>query len=80
MKLLDWFRSLAPDKSVLAYKALSEAPDDDPGLFYPAGHPQAGQSRRARLTRPGYDVPDKAKLQMLKRKADVVRMADRRKG
>jgi hypothetical protein len=78
MKLLDWFRSLAPDKSVLAYKALSEAPDDDPGLFYPAGHPQEGQSRRARVTR--FPEPDKAKLQMLKRKADVVRMADRRQG
>jgi hypothetical protein len=32
----------------------------------------------ARVTRPGYDVPDAAKLRLLKHKADVVRMADRR--
>ena len=78
MRLLEWFRSITGDKSVLAWKALSAAPEDDPGLRYPSGHPQAGQSRIARVTR--FPEPDRAKLALLKRKADVVRMSDRRRG
>ena len=47
-----------PEKSVLAWKEISQAPDE-PALFY-----EDGRSRRARLTRVGFDVPDRAKLSM----------------
>jgi hypothetical protein len=59
------------DKSVLGWKALSEAPMDDRGLWH-----EDGRSRLARVTR--FPEPDKAKLRLLKRKADVVRIDSRR--
>jgi hypothetical protein len=78
MTLREWFRSFTAEKSVLAYKALSEAPMNDPGLWKDRQVGKVGMSRLATVTRPGYDVPDAAKLRLLKHKADVVRMADRR--
>lgn len=75
-----WFRSLFVTKSVLAFRDLSSAPDVDPGLRYPDDWPDEslrGKLRLARRTRPGFDVPDRAKLRILQHKAEVIRMVDR---
>jgi hypothetical protein len=83
MTVRQWIISLFVDKSILAYRAIAQQPDTDPGLRYPDDWPIAelrGKLRLTRRTRPGYDVPDRARLQILKQKADVIRMADRRRG
>jgi hypothetical protein len=61
------------DEPGWAYKRISEAPMTDKGLWH-----EDGRSRLARVTRPGFDRPDTAKLRLLKRKADVVRIDSRR--
>jgi hypothetical protein len=68
-----WFHRWFPVvKDASAWKAISAAPDTDPGLVYPDGHQLAGKSKRARLTRPGYDVADRNKLELSR--APVVRL------
>lgn len=68
-KVIVWLSSW--NKSVLAFRHLADAPIDDPGLFH-----ADGRSRLARVSR--FPEPDRDKLAILKRKADVVRIDARR--
>lgn len=74
-QILTWLR--AGDKCVLAWRDLSAAPMDDPGLWRDGRVGEPGASRLATVTR--FPEPDKAKLSMRTRKADVVRIDSRRK-
>ena len=64
--MLRWLRSLwrRPEPSQLIWRQIAALPDDA-GQFYPDGHPQAGQCRRARVSR--YTTPDLDKLRIVKR-------------
>jgi hypothetical protein len=68
-RLTGWLWS--EDEPGWTYKRISEAPMVDKGLWH-----EDGRSRLARVTRS--PEPDKAKLRLLKRKADVVRIDSRR--
>ena len=66
MNLLRWWRDLfPPEKSVLAWRELSQQPDDAE-LFYPDG-----RSKRARVSR--FPEPDKAKLAIRRGSVEAMR-------
>lgn len=66
----------ADDKQVLAFRDLSAAPMDDPGLWRDGRVGERGSSLLATVSR--FPEADKDKLRLLKRKADVVRIETRR--